>query len=104
MIIFGGLFLVAFVIGRDILVICEQLAAVAAASHQYVGVVIAVEGTFSSVAGAIGSTIAPAIWECVFPVKVAGYLPSEAQGDLVTIYGDLVTQLSYSVGTPMSKA
>lgn len=86
------------------LVICEQLAAMAAASHQHVAVVIAIEGMFSSVGGAIGSTIASAIWQGVFPVKLAEYLPAESQGDLLKIYGDLVTQLSYPVGSPTRDA
>lgn len=44
------------------LVICEQMAVMAAASHQQVAVVLAVEGMFSSVGGAVGSTVAAAIW------------------------------------------
>jgi hypothetical protein len=44
------------------LVICEQMAVMAAASHQQVAVVLAIEGMFSSVGGAVGSTIAAAIW------------------------------------------
>jgi len=44
------------------LVICEQMAVMAAASHQHVAVVLAVEGMFASIGGAIGSTVAAAIW------------------------------------------
>ncbi|KAI1506387.1 major facilitator superfamily domain-containing protein [Biscogniauxia marginata] len=86
------------------LVICEQIAVMAAAAHQHVAVVLAIEGMFSSVGGAIGSTIAAAIWTGVFPVKLAEYLPAESQGDLASIYGDIVVQLSYPVGTPTRTA
>ncbi|KIX07421.1 uncharacterized protein Z518_02074 [Rhinocladiella mackenziei CBS 650.93] len=82
------------------LVICEQIAAMAAASHQYVAVVIAVEGMFSSVGGAIGNTIATAIWTGNFRDKLIEYLPPSAQGDVDAIYGDITVQTSYAVGTP----
>ena len=81
------------------LVICEEIAAMAAVSHQYIAVILAVEGMFANIGGAIGSTIAGAIWTGVFPKKLADYLPQEAQANLTMIYGDLTTQLSYEVGT-----
>lgn len=81
------------------LVICEQLAAMAATSHQYVAVVLAIEGMFSSVGGAIGSTIAAAIWTGTFPQELQKRLPPSAQDALVEIYGDLTTQLSYPRGS-----
>ncbi|KAI1339940.1 major facilitator superfamily domain-containing protein [Xylariaceae sp. FL0016] len=85
-------------------VICEQVAVMAAAAHQHVSVVLAMEGMFSSVGGAIGSSIAGAIWTGIFPVKLAEYLPAEAQANLTTIYGDINTQLSYPMGSPTRDA
>ncbi|KAF4619758.1 hypothetical protein D9613_004732 [Agrocybe pediades] len=82
------------------LVICEQMAVMAATSHQYVAVVIAIEGMFASVGGAIGSAIAGAIWTGVFPVKLAEYLPTSALADLPFIYGDIRVQTSYPFGSP----
>ncbi|KAK2740111.1 MFS siderochrome iron transporter 1 [Myotisia sp. PD_48] len=82
------------------LVICEQMAAMAVTSHQYVAVVLAVEGMFSSVGGAIGSTVAAAVWTGVFPKKLAEYLPAESQGNLTSIYGDIKVQMSYPLGSP----
>ncbi|KAH6673434.1 putative siderophore iron transporter mirB [Halenospora varia] len=82
------------------LVICEQIAAMAATTHQYVAVVLAVEGMFASIGGAIGSTVAGAIWTGVFPKRLAEHLPQEAQANLTMIYGSLVTQMSYPVGSP----
>jgi hypothetical protein len=83
------------------LVICEQVAAMAAASHQQVAVVLAVEGMFANVGGAIGSTVAAAIWTGIFPGRLLRHLPEDAKGDAATIYGSIVTQLSYPVGSPV---
>jgi hypothetical protein len=81
------------------LVICEEIAAMAAVSHQYIAVILAAEGMFANIGGAIGSTVAGAIWTGVLPKKLAEYLPQEAKANLTMIYGDLTTQLSYEVGT-----
>ncbi|KAF4634459.1 hypothetical protein G7Y89_g3664 [Cudoniella acicularis] len=81
------------------LVICEQIAAMAATSHQYIAVVLAVEGMFSSIGGAIGATIAGAIWTGVFPVRLAEYLPIETRGNLTEIYESIDVQTSYAVGS-----
>jgi hypothetical protein len=86
--------------GGGTLVICEQIAVMAATSHQYIAVVLAVEGMFSSIGGAIGSTVAGAIWTGVFPARLERYLPAEELGNLTMIYGDILTQLSYEVGSP----
>jgi hypothetical protein len=82
------------------LVIREQVAAMAATIHQYVAVVLAIEGMFSNVGGAIGSTIAAAIWTGTFPEALQRRLPATAHTALVNIYGDLETQLSYPKGSP----
>ncbi|TGJ83252.1 hypothetical protein E0Z10_g5525 [Xylaria hypoxylon] len=80
-------------------VICDQVAIMAAASHQEVAVVIAIEGLFSSIGGGIGGTVAGAIWTGVFPQKLKEYLPAETQDQWATIYGDLTAQISYPVGS-----
>lgn len=90
--------------GGGALVICEQLAAMAATSHQYVAVVLALEGMFSSVGGAIGSTIAAAIWTSTFSQGLLQHLPPLTRPDYLTIYGDLEEQLSYPVGSPTRTA
>ena len=81
------------------LVICEQVAVMAATTQQYIAVVIAMENVFTYTGGAIGSTIAGAIWTGVFPKKLVEYLPAESQGNFTSIYGDLTMQLSYPVGS-----
>lgn len=88
--------LIAFAGGA--VVVTEQMAAMAARTHQYVAVVLAVEAMFSSVGGGIGGSISAALWTGVFPKKLAEYLPAEAQGDLMTIYAGILTQTSYPKG------
>ncbi|KAI0809564.1 major facilitator superfamily protein [Xylaria sp. FL0064] len=85
-------------------VICEQVAVMAAAAHQEVAVVLAIEGLFSSVGGGIGGTVAGAIWTGVFPQKLLELLPPETKDQWATIYGDLATQISYPVGSPTHTA
>jgi len=80
--------------------ICDEIAIMAAASHQHIAVVLAVEGLFSNIGGAIGLTVAAAIWQGVFPKKLAEYLPASELPNLPMIYEDLTTQLSYAVGSP----
>lgn len=86
------------------LVICEEIAVMAATSHQYIAVVLAIEGMFANVGGAIGATIAGAIWTGIFPVKLKEYLPADAQGNFTKIYGDLATQISYPYGSETRNA
>jgi hypothetical protein len=81
------------------LVICEQMAVMASTTHQYIAVVMAVEAMFANVGGAIGSTVAGAIWNGVFPTKLAEHLPAESQGEVTNIVASLATQLSYPVGS-----
>lgn len=82
------------------IVICEQTAVMAATSHQYVAVVLAIEAMASSIGGAIGLTVSAAVWQAVFPKKLAAYLPESELGNLTTIYGSLEAQLSYPMGSP----
>ncbi|KAF9691889.1 hypothetical protein EKO04_010152 [Ascochyta lentis] len=87
-------------VGQGVVVICSEIAILAAASHVHVAVCIAVLGVFGSIGGAIGFTIAAAIWQDVIPAKLMEYLPTEELENLVMIYADLATQLSYPVGSP----
>jgi MFS family permease len=82
------------------LLICEQIAALAASDHQRIAVVLAIEGLFTATGGAIGGSIAAALWTSVFPSHLHRYMPVEHQGDITAIYGDLKKQLSYPKGTP----
>ncbi|KAG6026327.1 hypothetical protein E4U40_002190 [Claviceps sp. LM458 group G5] len=82
------------------LVITQQTAAMAAASHQYLAVVLAVDSLFSAIGAAIGLTVSATIWQAVFPQKLKVYLPESARGNFTAIYGQLDVQLSYPLGSP----
>lgn len=71
-----------------------QIAALAAASHQNIAAVIAVQGIFSEIGGAVGLTVAASVWQSVFPTKLAEYLPESGLPNLFTIYAELPVQLS----------
>ena len=88
----------SFAAGTNI--ICDEIAIMAAASHQHIAVVLAVLGMFGNIGGAIGLTIAAAIWQSVLPKKLAEYLPASELPNLPTIYEDITVQLSYAVGSP----
>ncbi|KAK3056169.1 MFS siderochrome iron transporter 1 [Extremus antarcticus] len=76
----------------------------AATSHQYVAVVLAVEGMFANVGGAVGETVASAIWTGVFPHRLREFLPQDMKSEWATIYEDLTEQLSYPIGSPTRTA
>jgi hypothetical protein len=86
------------------LVITEQIAVMASTDHQYLAVILAIEGMMSSIGGGIGSSIASTIWTGVFPVKLSEYLPDESQGNFAEIYARLDIQLQYARGTPTRTA
>ncbi|CAH0016866.1 unnamed protein product [Clonostachys rhizophaga] len=87
-------------IAAGIVIITDEIAVLAAASHQHIAVCLAVVGMFGNVGGAIGLTVASAIWQHVMPEKLMSYLPVEDLENLPMIYADLTTQLSYPVGSP----
>ena len=82
------------------IIICDEIAIMAAASHQHVAVVLAVLGMFGNVGGAIGLTIATAIWQDILPKRLAEYLPPSELPNLPLIYADITIQLAYPVGSP----
>jgi MFS family permease len=91
-------------LGGGTLVICEQMAAMAAVPHQYVAVILAIEAMFASIGGAVGLSVAAAVWTGVFPARLMEYLPEESKGNFANIYGDLRVQRSYPVGSPTRDA
>lgn len=86
------------------IIISDEIAIMAAASHQHIAVVLAVLGVFGNIGGAIGLTVAAAIWQGALPEKLAEYLPASELPNLPLIYEDITVQLSYAVGTPARTA
>ena len=92
--------LIFIAFGGGTLVICQQMTVMAVATHQYVSALLSMEYLIASVGGAVGSTVAGAIWTGVFPKNLAKYLPESAQGRLTEIYGSIVVQSSFPIGSP----
>ncbi|KAH8880469.1 siderophore iron transporter mirB [Thozetella sp. PMI_491] len=86
-------------IGNAFIILCDEVAGMAAVSHQYVAVILAMEGLFSSIGGSIGSTLSAAIWTSVFPKALANHLPAKDLPNLQKIYGSVATQLTFPVGS-----
>nr|POE54268.1 siderophore iron transporter mirb [Quercus suber] len=91
-------------LASGVVIICDEVAILAAASHQHIAVTVATLGFFGNIGGSIGLTVTSAIWQAVFPQRLAELLPAEELPNLVAIYTDLTTQLSYPVGTPARTA
>jgi hypothetical protein len=72
----------------------------AATTHQYVAVVLAIQDMFVSIGGAMGQTVSTAIWTGTFRQNLLRFLPPSAIANVDPIYGDIKKQLSYPVGSP----
>ncbi|ROV98294.1 hypothetical protein VSDG_04442 [Cytospora chrysosperma] len=90
--------------GGGTLVICEQMTVQAVSKHQEIPALLAVEGLVASVGGSIGLSIASAMWQGIFPKKLARYLPADAQPSLADIYGSIDIQSSYPLGSDTRNA
>ncbi|KAF9885567.1 hypothetical protein FE257_012773 [Aspergillus nanangensis] len=91
--------LIFIAFGGGTLVICEQMTVMAVSSQQHIPAVLAMEAMITSIGSSVGSTIASAMWQGIFPKKLAEYLPADAMPDLTKIYGSLVVQSSYADGS-----
>ncbi|CZT10869.1 probable transporter (major facilitator superfamily) [Rhynchosporium agropyri] len=87
-------------IGGAVFILCMQLAVLAAVDHQHVAAALAILFVAGTIGSAIGSAISGAIWTNTFAGALGRYLPESALPNLMTIYADLPTQLSYPVGSP----
>ncbi|RYP39876.1 hypothetical protein DL767_001995 [Monosporascus sp. MG133] len=87
-------------LGAAFFTVCGQLAVMAPISHQEIAVVNAIWGLFGSVGAAIGLAVAGAIWNNILPEQLNQRLPEESKHLASTIFGDIVTQMSYPDGSP----
>jgi MFS family permease len=90
--------------GGGVLVIAEQTTLMAVSKQQDFPALLACEAMIIAIGGAIGSTIAGAIWTGVFPVRLTTNLPEEAMANFTMIYGVIETQSSYPWGSPTRNA
>ncbi|CAO2658379.1 Nn.00g061020.m01.CDS01 [Neocucurbitaria sp. VM-36] len=90
--------------GGGVLVTSEQTTLMAVSKQRDFPALLAVESMVIAIGGAIGSTIASAIWTGIFPARLTANLPAEAMENFALIYGDMTTQSSYPVGSPTRDA
>ncbi|KAL4899891.1 hypothetical protein BDW74DRAFT_188773 [Aspergillus multicolor] len=87
-------------VGGGTLILIEQVAVLAAASHEDYAGMLALLSTFGNIGSAVGSSVSGAIWTNTLPQKLKEYLPAETKHLWSDIYESLDTQLSYPVGSP----
>ena len=72
----------------------------AATTHQYVAVVLAIQDMFSSIGGAVGQTVSTAVWTGTFRNNLLRFLPPSEIANVDLIYQDIDQQLLHPVGSP----
>ncbi|KAL4786829.1 major facilitator superfamily domain-containing protein [Aspergillus varians] len=87
-------------IGRGFYQTASQVAVQASVSRGEVSVVTAVFFAAMSVGGAIGTSVAGAIWRNTLPRKLSEHLPAEYKSQAKAIFGSIVVAKKYQVGTP----
>jgi MFS family permease len=87
-------------LGGGVLVISEQTTLMAVSKQQDFPALLACEAMIIAIGGAIGSTIAGAMWTGIFPERLMANLPQEAMANFTEIYGVIETQSSYPWGSP----
>ncbi|KAJ5885206.1 hypothetical protein N7495_009716 [Penicillium taxi] len=87
-------------VGGGTLVIGDEMAAMAAADHDGVPLMIAMISLSSSLGGALGQAVAAAIYSNTFPKALLSALPGSSKADAAAIYaGGPAAQLLYPPGT-----
>ncbi|KAF4856369.1 MFS siderochrome iron transporter 1 [Colletotrichum siamense] len=82
----------------------SQLAVMSSVTHQQVAIGLALHGLFGSIGAAIGLAIAGGIWNNVLENNIYKNLPADSKDLTAKIFGDLTTQLSYPMGSPIREA
>nr|Q8X1Z7.1 RecName: Full=Siderophore iron transporter mirA; AltName: Full=Enterobactin permease; AltName: Full=Major facilitator iron-regulated transporter A [Aspergillus nidulans FGSC A4]AAK17009.1 major facilitator [Aspergillus nidulans] len=91
-------------IGRGFYQTASQVSVQAKVSRGEVSVVTAVFFAAMSIGGAIGTSVAGAIWRSTLPPKLAQHLPAELKDQAQAIFGSIVVAQKYEVGTPARDA
>ncbi|PYI31847.1 MFS general substrate transporter [Aspergillus indologenus CBS 114.80] len=86
-------------VGGGTLILIEQVAVLAASSHEEYAAMLALLSTFGNIGGAVGSSVSGAIWTNTLPQKLRQYLPADTLDQWEEIYESLDVQLSYPVGS-----
>ncbi|KAJ5952920.1 uncharacterized protein N7479_011333 [Penicillium vulpinum] len=91
-------------VGRGFYQTAAQVSVQAVVSRQDVSVVTAVFFASMSVGGAIGTSVAGAIWRNTLPNKLQKYLPDELKDQANAIFGSIVVARKYAMGTEAREA
>ena len=92
-------------IGSGVMMLTDEIAILAAVKdQQYFAIAIALVSMFANMGSAVGLTVSSAIWNDIMPKKLLEFLPEEDLPNIMMISMDIVTQLSYPVGSPTRTA
>lgn len=91
-------------IASGVWVTTGQLAVQASVSHQELAVATAIFSMFGSIGAAIGMAIAGSLWTNTLPAQLYNRLPADAKDLAAEIYGSIVVQQSYPMGSPIRDA
>lgn len=91
---------IAVGIGGGMLNVPAQLGVQASVGHGDVAAATAIYLTIVEIGGAVGAAISGAVWTANIPKKLELYLPTDAKGDALKIFGSLVVAESYPLGSP----
>ncbi|PLB44120.1 siderophore iron transporter mirA [Aspergillus steynii IBT 23096] len=91
-------------IGRGFYQTASQVSVQAVVTRQEVSVVTAVFFASMSVGGAIGTSVAGAIWRSTLPSKLQTYLPDDAKSQAKAIFGSIKVAQKYPLGSPIRDA
>ncbi|KEF51097.1 uncharacterized protein A1O9_12820 [Exophiala aquamarina CBS 119918] len=87
--------------GSGAIMLTDEIAILAVVKEQqYFAIAIALVSMCASIGQAVGLTVSAAIWQDIFPKRLAQYIPEEELPNLAMIYMDIATQLSYPVDSP----
>ncbi|KAL2827953.1 siderophore iron transporter mirA [Aspergillus cavernicola] len=91
-------------IGRGFYQTASQVSVQAKVSRGEVSVVTAVFFASMSIGGAIGTSVAGAVWRSTLPKKLTEHLPAEFKNQSEAIFGSIVVAQKYEVGTAVRDA
>ena len=86
-------------VGGGVMILCMQVAVMAASEHDNYASMLALLSLFGNIGGAVGNSVSGAIWTNTLPAKLQELLPPDAVDQWADIYDSLDMQLSYPVGS-----
>ncbi|CAG7853180.1 SubName: Full=Related to major facilitator MirA {ECO:0000313/EMBL:CCA74161.1} [Serendipita indica DSM 11827] len=87
-------------LGGGIASLTTSVAAQASVPHKYVAMVSAIVFMIAQLGGAIGSSVAGAIWTHVMPSNLRKYLPSASEEELQTYFGSIISIVALEPNDP----